>query len=121
MKNNIAGELGVGIVFILLLLILLNPFEWWMPTMTAMTLTVMLVVVFALFTAFVWRERPHDEREHLHRSFAGRLGFLAGTCVLVAGIVVQESAHELDPWLPIALGSMIIAKIIGFVYSRTRC
>lgn len=121
MKNNIVGELAVGVVFILLLFVLLNPFDWWMPTMTAMTLTAALVVVFAIFTAFVWRERPHDEREHVHRSFAGRLGFLAGTVVLVAGIVVQEFAHKLDPWLPLALGAMVIAKIVGFVYSRTKC
>lgn len=121
MKNNFIAEVVVVAVLVILLLVLVNPFGWWMPTATAMMLTAALVVMFAAFTAFVWRERPQDEREHLHRSFAGRLGFLAGTAVLVAGIVVQEFAHRLDPWLPIALGAMIIAKIVGFIYSRTRC
>ena len=110
----------MGAALFALLLVLLNPFGWWMPTAMAMMLTAALVAVFAVFASFVWREKPRDEREGLHRLLGGRWAFLAGALVLVVGIIVGEFAHNLDPWLPLALGAMILAKIVGLIYGRIK-
>lgn len=120
MRNNFFIETVMGVALAALLMMLLNPFDWWMPTAMAMTLTGVLVAVFAVFASFMWREKPRDEREGLHRLLAGRWAFLAGSGVLVLGIVAGEFAHDLDPWLPLALGAMILAKIAGIAYGRIK-
>jgi len=100
-------------VLVLLALFLLNPFAWWMPSMLVTLVVAGLVVVFAVFASFLWREEARDEREALLRMHAGRAGFLIGIGVLVAGIVVQAFDHAVDPWLVSALAGMVLAKIIG--------
>ena len=86
-----------------------------------MMLSALLVVVFAFFASFVWREHAGDERESMHRMFAGRVGFLAGCAMLVAGIVFQSFSHTTDPLLVITLGIMIFAKIGALIYSSYYC
>ena len=108
------------IAVVLLLGLLVNPFGFWMPSAMAMMLMAALVIAFALFAAFFWRERARDEREHLHRLLAGRIAFLVGAGILVLGIVVQTARHELDPWLAAALAGMILGKIAGLIYGRSR-
>ena len=44
MKNNLIAEIFVVAALVALLLVLLNPFGWWMPTATAMMLTAALCV-----------------------------------------------------------------------------
>ena len=77
-----------------------------------------VVLLFGLFTIFVWREQVHDEREILHRMIAGRVAFFAGSGVLLFGIIVGELRHDLDPWLPAVLGIMIVAKATGLLYAK---
>mgnify|MGYP000452539675 CR=1 FL=1 len=120
MKNNLLQEISVSVVLIVLLILFLNPFGFWMPPVLLMIMVLGLVVVFALFASFIWRENARDEREGLHKMMAGRIAFLAGTSVLVIGIIVQSFKHELDLWLVLTLGAMILAKIIGLIYSRAR-
>ena len=110
----------VSVVLIVLLLLFLNPFELWMPPVLLMMMVLGLVLVFALFASFIWRENSRDEREGLHKMMADRFAFLAGTASLVIGIVVQSLRHELDVWLVFTLGIMILAKIIGLMYGRAR-
>ncbi len=120
MKNNLLQEISVSTVLIVLLILFLNPFDFWMPPVLLMTMVCGLVVVFALSASFIWRENTRDEREGLHKMMAGRIAFLAGTSVLVIGIIVQSFKHELDFWLVLTLGTMILAKIVGLMYSRTK-
>lgn len=77
-----------------------------------------LVIVFALFASFVWRENHRDEREGLHKMMAGRIAFLVGTALLTLGIIVQSFDHNLDPWLVFILSGMIVAKVITLIYGR---
>jgi len=79
-----------------------------------------LIVVFFVFASFVWRENARDEREGLHKMMAGRIAFLAGTATLVIAIIIQSFRHELDFWLVLTLGIMILAKIIGLLYGRIK-
>jgi len=120
MKNNLLQEISVSVVLIVLLVLFLNPFDFWMPPVLLMMMVLGLVVVFVLFVSFIWRENSRDEREGLHKMMAGRIAFLAGTSVLVIGIIVQSFKHELDFWLILTLGTMILAKIVGLMYGRMR-
>lgn len=120
MANNTLQEIIVSLILIALLVFFLNPFQLWMPNALLMMMVLGLLVVFALFAGFVWRENARDEREGFHRMLAGRIAFLIGAATLVIGIVVQSFQHTLDPWLVIALGIMIFAKIIGLIYGRIK-
>jgi len=112
------SELIASIILITLLVLLVNPFDFWMPNALLIMMVVGLVVVFAVYVSFFWKENALDEREGFHKMFAGRVAFLAGTGTLVAGIIIQSLQHSLDFWLVATLGIMIIAKIIGRIYSQ---
>ena len=120
MKNNnaFANEIIAAFVLILLVGTLLNPFNWFMPTPVVMMLILGLVVVFILFTAFVWKEKARDERELWHRTIAGRVAFLSGTAVLILGIIIEGLNHNVDVWLVLTLTVMIFAKIITSIYNN---
>ena len=120
MKNNLLQEIGVSGILIVLLVLFLNPFDFWMPTTLLMMMVLGLVVVFALFASFVWRENHRDEREGLHKMMAGRIAYLTGTALLTLGIIVQSFKHELDPWLVFILAGMIVAKIISLTYGQMK-
>ena len=120
MKNNLLQEIIVSLVLIILLVLFLNPFEFWMPPILLMMMVLGLVVIFSLFASFIWRENAKDERESLHKMMAGRIAFLAGTATLVIAVIVQSFKHELDVWLVVTLGVTILAKIVGFIYSRMK-
>ena len=110
MKNNIVEKI-VPAALILLAILLLNPFDFWMPDMMVMGMLVGAIVLFGIFASFILREGKLDERDELHRTFAGRNAFLAGSGMLILGIVVQGYAHSVDPWLVATLVLMIVVKI----------
>jgi cobalamin synthase len=111
-------EITTVAVLLLLLLFILNPLHWWMPTMLQMIVLVGILVVFTLFATFVLNERAHDEREGLHRMVAGRMAFLAGAGVLTIAVVIQELFGKLDAWLVLALVVMILVKIGASLYTN---
>lgn len=110
MKNNLMETL-VTACLVILAILLLNPFEFWMPDMMVMALLAGTLGLFGLFASCIMRERMGDERDAQHRTLAGRNAFLAGSGVLTLGIVIQGYSHSVDPWLVIALITMIIVKI----------
>ncbi len=113
-------EILASAVLIVLVLLLLNPFHFWMPTNVEMLLVAGALATFGAVAVFVLRERAIDEREEAHRSSAGRTAFLAGAALLVLGIVVQSFNHAIDPWLVLALVAMIVVKLATRVYSDAR-
>jgi len=116
MKNSYLQETSIGLVLILLLVLLLNPFGFWMPDAANMMVLAGLVVVFVLFATFVWKERARDEREALHRTQSSRVAYLIGTAALVVVVAVQSFQHRLDPLLLGALAVMVFGKIAGTIY-----
>ena len=121
MEKGTQNEIIVAVVFIILILLFLNPFGLWMPDMLVYMMIAGVAILFALFAGFVWKEKACDEREQLHKMIASRLAYLVGVGVLVLGIAVQGfTVAHVDPWLLIALLAMILGKIIGFFYSRSR-
>ena len=67
------------------------------------------------YAIFVYQEKPADEREQAISTIAGKYSYIVGALVLSVGIVVQSLDHDLDIWLPIALGSMVLAKLLTLV------
>lgn len=118
--NNFLHEALTSIILITLAVLLLNPFYFWMPDMMVTSILALLVVVFALFSAFVLKERARDEREAVHKMLAGRVAFLAGSLVLTLGIAIQALDHAVDPWLVVALIVMILSKFIARIYSQNK-
>jgi hypothetical protein len=111
MKNKLLQELGLAVLLIGLALIVLKSGHFGMPTMVWQAAIIALLVIFALFAVFVWRESARDEREIFLRMRAGRIGFLVGAGFLLLGIVVQSlSGGQVDGWLLGALVTMILAK-----------
>ena len=121
MKNNFfIAEVTIAVALIALTLLLLNPVGSWMPDMATELLILGVLVIFAVFANFVWRESARDERELLHRLIAGRVAFLVGTAGLVVGVIAQALRGTVDPWLVGGLVVMVLAKIAGLVYSQLK-
>ncbi len=120
MKNNLFQEIFISVILIVLLILFLNPFEFWMPTPFFMMMVLNFIIVFVIYASFVWKENSKDERENLHKIIAGRIAFLVGVAFLSMGIIIQSFKHELDFWLPVTLCVMILAKIIGLIYTKIR-
>ncbi len=116
MKNNIK-ETIVTVCLILIAVLLLNPFNFWMPDMMVMAMLACALVLFGVFASFILREESVDERDNAHRTLAGRNAFLAGASVLMIGIVIQGYTHTVDPWLVITLIVMILVKIVTRLWS----
>jgi hypothetical protein len=110
MKSNFK-ETIVTVALIVIAILLLNPFHFWMPDMMVMSMLAVALVLFGLFASFILREKSIDEREEQHKSLAGRNAFLAGSGILMLGIIVQGYTHVVDPWLVIGLIGMIIVKV----------
>lgn len=110
-------ELIISLILIILLVLILNPFRFWMPDMLHMVVLALLVVFFAILASFILKERTTDEREVAHKMFAGRIAFLMGSSVLMLGIVIQVFRDNIDPWLITTLVFMILGKIGALLYS----
>jgi uncharacterized membrane protein YobD (UPF0266 family) len=120
MRQNFLIEILLAVVLIGLLIILINPFEIFMPSALLMMLAIVLALIFAIFAIFVWKEKPADEREAFHGMHAGRVAFLVGSGFIVLGIIVQTFSHQVDAWLVAALGVMVLTKLAGLIYTRMK-
>jgi hypothetical protein len=118
--SALTNELIVAGLLIVLLVIFINPSGFWMPNSVHMMLLLLFLVTFLAFAALIWKERPKDEREELHVLVAGRLAFLVGAVLLAAGIIAQGLSHNVDPWLVLTLGGMILTKIFTRIYTLIR-
>ncbi len=111
MKNNLK-ETIVTVALIVIAILLLNPFHFWMPDMMVICMLAIALVLFGIFASFILREKSIDEREVQHKSLAGRNAFLAGSGILMLGIVIQGYTHTVDPWLVLTLIGMVVVKLI---------
>lgn len=118
MKNTV--DIVLPIILIAALILLANPYMFWMPSALHMAVLVFFIIAFVLFSAFVWKEHAADERENLHRFIVGRFAFLTMTSVLVIGVTIQTINHTLDIWLVAALVAGILAKVIGGIYTKSQ-
>jgi peptidoglycan/LPS O-acetylase OafA/YrhL len=89
-----------------------------MPKSTEMFLLVIFALMFFIYLGLIWNEHANDEREHAHQLTAGRVSFFSGTTILCIGIILQAMTHNIDPWLVITLGIMILTKILIRIYTQ---
>lgn len=113
MPSRFLTETAVALFLVIFLVWFANPLGFWMTDAFHMTLLGLVVTLFAIFAMFLWKEGAADEREQLILFIATRFAYAAGGVVLLIGIVVQAFSHTIDPWMPFALTSMVLAKIVG--------
>lgn len=110
MNRNILVPIAVLVISFAFL----DPFMVLMPTTVVYILLSVFFLAYIGFALLVWNETVSDEREYAHRAFSSRMAYIAGTTTLVIGIFYQVLVdHIVDPWLPVVLSAMVIAKYIG--------
>lgn len=119
MENKVF-HISVAAVLVALLMLLTDPFMYWMPAGVQMLVLLGATALAALWAGFVMQERAHDEREAVHTMYAGRAAYLSGLAVLTLALIVQGLAHAIDPWVPLALGAMVVSKLAARMYVERR-
>ncbi|MEK7623494.1 MAG: hypothetical protein AAB408_02370 [Patescibacteria group bacterium] len=119
-NKSFTREIVISLLLLAFIILFCNPLNILMTPVMLMWVTACFIACFALFAAFVWQERARDEREAVNSMAAGRTAFLTGVGVLVIGIVYQARSHEIDPWLLLALGMMVAAKMASVLYEYFR-
>ncbi len=118
MIKNTYIQVVSAVLVVVLATLLLNPFHFWMPGMTQMTMLGCLLVAFAVLSIYLLQENAQDEREDSHRMLAGRVAFFVGSLVLVIGIAFESVYGTPDIWLVLALAGMILGKVLARMYSE---
>jgi len=116
MKNKFS-YITTAVVLVALLVLLSDPFMLWMPMGAQLAVLLAAAALACVWAGLVLYERASDEREALHAMHAGRVAYLAGIVVLTLALVSQGLAHASDPWIPLALGVMVVAKLSARLYS----
>lgn len=111
-------ELAVTLVILLLLLVIANPWYMWMPKMSEMVLSCLLLLALVLYAVFILREQVRDERDEYYRLVLSRLALLTTSGVLVIGLLVGLSEKAVDPWLAGALAALVVTKTCGSIWIR---
>ena len=96
-----------------------NPY--WMPMGVFYAVIVAFIILFGGFAVFMWREKGGDERDVLIRHVASRFAYLTSALVMAIGIIYQAFVqHAADPWLVAAFSVIVLAKAVGYAYSKGR-
>lgn len=120
MKDFLTREFTLSILLVLSILFFIHPANLLMPMGVEMIIGLFVIIIFMVYASLIWKEKPKDEREDMHRQSAGRLAFLVGSFTLILGIMYQSMSHNIDPWLPAALISMLVAKFTSRLYSHRK-
>ena len=113
-------EIAISLLLIIVLILFADPFVTRMPHGMHPFMVPMLVVLFVLFAAIVWKEAPGDERDGLHKFVASRFAYFAGITVLIVGIIVESFSGTIDPWLIGSICIILLAKLAGTLYSKLK-
>ena len=114
------GELLAGLLILAALTALINPFNILMSFGVEMGLVTMLALALTAFAVYFWREQPADEREAQHRLLVARASYFVVGLVLLLAILVQCLHGPIDIWLPLALGAMVVTKLVGSSWLRRK-
>jgi len=114
------NEITISIFFLILIVLFLDPLMVLMPHSLIYMALGGVVLLFALFANYVWREHSLDEREEMHKAVAGRIGYLVGSGILMVALVAQTLSGHVDTWLVLGLAGMVVGKLAGLAYVRAR-
>ncbi|GAB6091428.1 hypothetical protein [Spirochaeta dissipatitropha] len=118
LKENF--ELVISVILLALLATCLDPIMIRMPELWNSLVVYLIVAAFGIYAGILFREKNLDERERLHSAMADRGGFLAGTALLVASIVVSAAGWTWDKSHIWILSGMILTKLFLLVIARIR-
>jgi len=107
----------VAIILIILLILIGNPFMFWMPSMVLTTILTVIAALVFVWAGFVLSESAHDEREHSHRTNAGHAAYLGAAAMLTIALVYQGITHHIDLWIPATLAVMVLSKLFARIYA----
>lgn len=116
MKNKFIGEITISLLLIGLLVFFVNPLDLLMPRALHSLMVPFLIVLFVIFAGFLWKEKPGDEREQMHKFIASRSAYFATIAVLIIGVILQSFKGEIDSILIIAICIGLLAKLLGLIY-----
>jgi L-asparagine transporter-like permease len=114
--NSTFTQVAIAVTVSATLLLLSDPFMYWMPRKAAFVCLVLASVLIVLSGGLVLREHAYDEREAYHRMYAGRVAYLLGITVLTAGLLIQGFTSRIDPWISLTLSVMIVSKLFARMY-----
>ena len=120
MNMNTVIQWSTLVLLAMVLFTLVDPFMYWMPSMTQIIAMTISAALLAVLAGFVIAEKNGDEREVQHRMHAGRAAFLSGIVVLTVALAYQGFTHSIDPWVPATLICMVFAKLAARWYSEYR-
>jgi len=107
------GVIAVSYVF-------LDPLMMFMPPFAVYVALSLFFAGYIGFALLMWKEKAEDERQEAHRAYAARVAYLAGTGVLVLGIIYEVLAlHAVDPLLILTLTVMVVAKYGALQYAES--
>ena len=115
MSTKLYIQLASIVAIFIAAFLLINPTGVVMPHDMHMFMLYAVVVIAASFAVMVIAEGKGDERERAHKAFAGRVAFFTGAWVMIVGIFVQTYTGVTDPWLLVALCTMLGGKVIARV------
>lgn len=115
-ENNFLGEIVICLLLIGLLVFFIDPLDLLMPQQMHPFMVPVLVILFIVFAAFLWKENPGDERDKLHKLIASRFAYFAVITILILGVILQSFKGAIDPWLVITICIALLAKILGLIY-----
>jgi len=118
MRENIINEVIVAVSFGVLLLLLVNPWSFWMPEAITYASVMVLFVLASFFAGLVFKSVSQDEREEAHLLFASRAAYFAGVIVLLIGVSYQALYDHADPWLAGTLAIMVIVKALSHIWAK---
>jgi|SRR5581483_5575945 len=118
MKNSFLGEILISLILIALLILFLNPLQLAMPGSMHTAMVPLLIILFIIFSAILWKEAPGDERQQLHKFIASRFAYFAAISTLTLAIIVESLQRKLDPWIIIAICVLLLAKIMGLLFGN---
>ncbi len=116
MKSNIF-QVGTAVILVVALILLTDPFMYWMPGMLGMAVLLAASVLLCVWAGLVMLEDAQDEREAIHRMNAGRVAYLSGLTILTVALIVEGLQHTIDPWIAAALAVMVISKVLARLYA----
>ncbi len=115
MKNSTV-QIAIAVILTVLLLALGDLFPFWMPTMNEMAVLLVITLLLIVWSGFIMKEKPHDEREALHTMYAGRVAYLAGLGALTIALITQGIDYAIDPWIIVVLIVMVVSKVCARLY-----
>ena len=120
MKNNFFGEIIISVILIGVLIFFVQPVYHMMPDVMYPLMSPLLLIIFIILAATLWKETPGDERIQLHKLIASRFAYFAAIATLVVGILFQTTYGKLDPWLVITACILLLAKLLGIIYGHLK-